>query len=66
MKKILIAVSAFALFAAFSGVARAGDEGKAPAPATKTTKKPAKAADGTAPADTKTDTTKKEAAPAKK
>ncbi len=62
-----MAVSAFALFAAFSGMGRA-DEGKAaPAPTTaKTTKKTTKAADGTtATTETKTET-KKDAAPAKK
>jgi hypothetical protein len=67
MKKILMAVSAFAMFAAFSGMGRA-DEGKAaPAPTTaKTTKKTTKAADGTtATTETKTET-KKDAAPAKK
>ena len=64
MKKILIAVSAFALFATVSGVARA-DDAKAPAPA-KTAKKGKtdKAADGTATTDTKTETKKE--APAKK
>jgi hypothetical protein len=42
MKKILIAFSALAMFAAFSGIARAGEEGAAPAKAEKTTKKAGK------------------------
>ncbi len=51
MKKILIAVSALAMFAAFSGIARAGEEAGAPKTektekaGTKTTKSTKKAGD---------------------
>jgi hypothetical protein len=67
MKKLLIAVSAFALFAAYSGMARAeGDststetktETKAGGKKTKKTKKTDANADGTGSTETKTETTK--------
>jgi hypothetical protein len=60
MKKILISLSALAMFAAFSGVARAGEEGAAPAKAEKTTKKSTKKSDkaaGEGTTETKTEKT---------
>jgi hypothetical protein len=59
MKKILISLSALAMFAAFSGVARAGEEA-APAKAEKTTKKSTKKTDkaaGEGATETKTEKT---------
>ena len=68
MKKILIAVSAFAFFAAVSGMARAegeklDDRDRRPrqrpgGKKKKSTKKTDKAADGTGSTETKTETTK--------
>lgn len=67
MKKILIALTAVGMFAAFSGIARAeGDAAttktekteKAGGKTTKTTKKSEKAADGSATTTEKTETKK--------
>jgi len=63
MKKILIAVSAFTLFAAYSGMAHAQDEAtkteKTEKKTTKKSKKGDKAAEGAATTETKTEKTEK-------